>query len=88
MIRSAGSHQSSPSYTPPSATFRNMKKEEIKGVQGVDDRLVAILLLGLHTAHHKTKAAPPLPAWRFSIARATSEVKTSNKLFCGLEVCQ
>lgn len=59
------------------ATFRNMKKEKVKGVQGVDDRLVAILLFGLHTAHHKTEAAPPLPARRFSIARATSEVKAS-----------
>lgn len=43
----------------------------------MDDRLAANLSSGLHIAHHTTEAAPPLPGWSFSIARATSEVETS-----------
>jgi hypothetical protein len=48
-----------------------------EGGQGVDDRLAAVLLSGLHPVHHTTEAAPPLPGWSFSIARATSEVEAS-----------
>lgn len=76
MIRSAGSHQSSLLYTPP-LVCHFQEHENREGGQGVDDPLAAILLSGLHPAHHTTETAPPLPGWRFSIARATSEVETS-----------
>lgn len=48
-------------YTPP-LVCHFQEHENRGGGQGVDDRLVAILLSGLHTAHHTTEAAPPLPA--------------------------